>query len=85
MTIEWTNYSSPVYISADGQLIDCILTVTGLGDIPFTASANDVAPHGRAIFAAIIANVVTSPVATFDAQATASMGPPPRGRTRRKP
>jgi hypothetical protein len=38
-------------------MIDCEITTSQLGDevLPFTATANDVESHGRAIFANIVA------------------------------
>lgn len=76
MAIEWTKYSSPVYVSASEQSIDCILTVTGMGDIPFTASATDSEQHGRDIFAAIVANAATTPIAPFSAPSASASTPP---------
>lgn len=36
-----------------GSAIDCLVTFDALGEVPFTATPNDVEEHGRAIWAAI--------------------------------
>lgn len=52
-----TSLSNPVWVNAEHTLIDCVITTSQFGDelLPFTADMNDVEPHGRAIFAAIVA------------------------------
>jgi hypothetical protein len=49
--------SNPRWANAEQTAIDCEITTSQFGDevLPFTASPNDVEPHGRAIFASIIA------------------------------
>jgi hypothetical protein len=41
---------NPVYASADGTLIDLIVTFDGIGEVPFTASGSDMEAHGRSLF-----------------------------------
>lgn len=52
-----TSLSNPRWANADQTIIDCEITTSQFGDevLPFTASANDVESHGRAIFADIVA------------------------------
>ena len=52
-----TSLKNPVWNDAEHTSIDCIVTTSQFGDeeLPFTASSNDVEPHGRAIFAALVA------------------------------
>lgn len=47
---------NPVYSNAEGTTIDCLLKLTSFDyEIPFTASLNDVEPHGVAIYQALLA------------------------------
>jgi hypothetical protein len=48
---------NPVWSDAEHTRIDCTITTSQFGDeeLPFTADENDVEPHGRAIFAQIVA------------------------------
>lgn len=57
MNSELTSLASPCWTNAEHTLIDCEITTSQFGDevLPFTASPNDVEPHGRAIFADIVA------------------------------
>lgn len=52
-----TSLTNPVWVDAEHTRIDCIITTTQFGDekLPFTADPNDVEPHGRAIFADLVA------------------------------
>lgn len=71
MTLNWTDYANPVFATEDQNHINCDLTVTDIGVIPFTASINDVIPYGRDIYAAIIANQDTIPIGAY-------VAPPPK-------
>jgi hypothetical protein len=57
MQSELTSIKNPVWIDAAHTAVNCEITTSQFGDevLPFTASPNDVEPHGRAIFASIIA------------------------------
>jgi hypothetical protein len=47
---------SPIYIDGTGNRIDCMVKFDTLPmEVPFTAAANDVEEHGRAIHAALAA------------------------------
>jgi hypothetical protein len=52
-----TSLTNPVWADEEHTRIDCVITTSQFGDeqLPFTADQNDVEPHGRAIFAAIVA------------------------------
>lgn len=52
-----TSVSNPVWANAEHTAIDCDITTSqfGLEVLPFTASSMDVEPHGRAIFADLVA------------------------------
>lgn len=52
-----TSLKNPKWANSDKTRIDCVITTSQLGDefLPFTASANDVEAHGRAIFADLVA------------------------------
>lgn len=52
-----TSITSPVWANVEHTLIDCVITTSQFGDeqLPFTADQNDIEPHGRSIFASIIA------------------------------
>jgi len=52
-----TSLSNPRWADADKTIIDCEITTSQFGDevLPFTASANDIAAHGREMFADLIA------------------------------
>jgi hypothetical protein len=52
-----TSLKNPAWSNAEHTRIDCIITTSQFGDeeLPFTADSNDVEPHGRAIFAQIVA------------------------------
>ena len=52
-----TSVANPHWANADHTLIDCQITTSQFGDevLPFTANANDVEAHGRAMFADFVA------------------------------
>ncbi len=52
-----TSLTSPVWSNAEHTAIDCLITTSQFGNeiLPFTADQNDIEPHGRAIFADIVA------------------------------
>lgn len=52
-----TSVSNPRWANAEQTAIDCEITTSQFGPeaLPFTASANDVEPHGRAIFVRLMA------------------------------
>ena len=54
-----TSLTNPVWSNETHTTIDCVITTSQFGDeqLPFTADPNDVEPHGRAIFADIVAGV----------------------------
>lgn len=62
MQAQLTSLSNPRWANAEHTAIDCEITTSQFGDevLPFTASQNDVEPHGRAIFADIVAGVYGS-------------------------
>ena len=61
-----TSLTNPIWADAAQTMIDCKITTNQFGDevLPFTASQNDVEPHGRAIFANIVAGVY-GPIAPY--------------------
>lgn len=54
----------PRYVNAQGTLIDLTLTHPVFGEIPFTASPEDVEEHGRDLFARAVAGEF-GPVAEY--------------------
>jgi hypothetical protein len=52
-----TSLTNPVWSNAAHTTIDCLIKTSQFGAevLPFTANQNDVEPHGRAIFADIVA------------------------------
>jgi hypothetical protein len=56
MQSELTSLTNPCWSNPEHTMIDCQITTSQFGDeiLPFTAAQNDVEPHGRAIFAAIV-------------------------------
>ena len=52
-----TSLINPVWVNAEHTKIDCLITTSQFGAevLPFTADQNDVAAHGRAIFADLVA------------------------------
>ena len=61
-----TSLTNPVWSNAEQTAIDCLITTSQLGAevLPFTADQNDVEPHGRAIFADLVAGQY-GPIANF--------------------
>lgn len=57
MQSQLTSLSNPRWANSEHTRIDCEITTSQFGDevLPFTASADDVEPHGRGIFADIVA------------------------------
>lgn len=57
MNVILTSIKDPVWANEEHTAINCVITTSQFGDepLPFTADANDVEPHGRAIFADIAA------------------------------
>lgn len=51
-----TSLANPRWVNAEHTLIDCEITTSQFVDeiLPFTASLQDVEPHGRAIFQDLI-------------------------------
>lgn len=51
-----TSLKNPIWANAEHTAIDCQITTSQFNDevLPFTASQNDVEPHGRAIFSDIV-------------------------------
>lgn len=54
-----TSLSNPRWADAKQTKIDCEITTSQFGEevLPFTASSTDCEPHGRAIFADVVAGV----------------------------
>ena len=52
-----TSLTSPIWADAEHTAIDCLITTSQFGAeiLPFRADQNDVAAHGRAIFADLVA------------------------------
>ncbi len=78
--MRWTAYSRPVYSSADNTTIDCLLTIDGVGTVPFTASARDFEPWGPQVFTAIEKNAATTPIGPYVPPVTRDLttGTPPQ-------
>jgi hypothetical protein len=57
MQSQLTSLTNPRWANAEQTMIDCEITTSQFSDevLPFTANATDVEPHGRAIFADIVA------------------------------
>jgi len=72
-----TSLKNPVWSNSEHTRIDCIITTSQFGDeeLPFTASPDDVEPHGRALFARIVAGEF-GPIGEYVAPITAT---PPSG------
>jgi len=67
-----TSVTNPRWADEEQTIIDCEITTTQFGDevLPFCASAKDPEPHGRAIFADLLAGVY-GPIGAY-------VPPPPR-------
>lgn len=63
----WSTYKSPIYVTEDQTKIDCIITFTNpdIGEVPFTASLDDVEEHGRTIYQMIVDNANNIPIAEY--------------------
>jgi hypothetical protein len=61
-----TSLVNPIWSNAEHTTIDCLITTSQFGAeiLPFTASSTDVEPHGRAIFADIVAGAY-GPIAEY--------------------
>jgi hypothetical protein len=61
-----TSLIAPQWANAEHTSIDCEITTSQFGDeaLPFTAAQNDVEPHGRAIFADLVAGAY-GPIAEY--------------------
>lgn len=61
-----TSLTNPVWSNAEHTAVDCYITTSQFGAevLPFTADQNDVEPHGRAIFADIVAGAY-GPIAAY--------------------
>lgn len=59
MKAELTSVKNPRWANAEKTIIDCDITTSQFGDevLPFTADSNDVEPHGRTMFANLIAGL----------------------------
>jgi hypothetical protein len=56
---------SPIYVDNTGTRIDCMVKFDTVPvELPFTADANDVEEHGRAIHAALVAGEY-GPIAAY--------------------
>jgi len=57
MQTKLTSLTNPIWSNEAHTAIDCLITTSQFGDevLPFTADQNDVEPHGRGIFADIVA------------------------------
>lgn len=63
-----TSVANPRWANAEHSVIVCDITTTQFGDevLPFAANPEDPAPHGRAIFASLIAGEY-GPIAEYEA------------------
>ena len=52
----FTSVQAPVWADSSKTVIDCKVTINGLGDelLPFTASPSDTEEHGRLLFKALV-------------------------------
>lgn len=50
-----TNITNPTWANAEHTIVNATVTHSEFGEIPFSASQNDVEEHGRAIFADAVA------------------------------
>jgi hypothetical protein len=66
-----TSLSNPRWANVEQTMIDCEITTSQFGDevLPFTANQNDIAAHGRAMFADLIAGKY-GPIAEYIAPPT---------------
>jgi hypothetical protein len=56
MKVKITSVANPIWADAEQTLIDCQITVSQFGSevLPFTAMQNDIAEHGRVLFAELV-------------------------------
>jgi hypothetical protein len=61
-----TSVTNPRWADEAHTMIDCEITTSQFGDevLPFTASVNDPEPHGRGIYADVVAGVY-GPIADY--------------------
>ena len=61
-----TSLTNPQWANSGHTTINCDITTSQFGNevLPFTASPDDVEPHGRAIFADLVAGVY-GPIAEY--------------------
>ena len=59
------SYKNPVYATIDNQSIDCIINHPIYGEIPYTASSQDIEPSGVEQYNYIIANQATIPIGPY--------------------
>jgi hypothetical protein len=82
MQVTLTSVSNPRWANAEHTAIDCEITTSQFGttSLPFTADANDVEAHGRAIFDSIAAGEY-GPIAEYVAppEFDPNRPPPVRG------
>jgi hypothetical protein len=66
MTSTLTSLKNPRWANAEHSVIVCDITTTQFGDevLPFAANPEDPAPHGRAIFADLVAGTY-GPIAEY--------------------
>ena len=66
MQSQLTSLTNPIWANAEQTVINCEITTSQFGDevLPFTADANDVEAHGRAIFADLVAGAY-GPIAAY--------------------
>jgi len=56
---------SPIFVDETGTRIDCMVKFDTVPiEVPFTADANDVEEHGRAIYSALVAGEY-GPIAAY--------------------
>jgi hypothetical protein len=54
--MNYSEVTAPLWANEESTAIDCMVTFDHIGQpVPFTASINDVAEHGREIFARAVA------------------------------
>lgn len=70
-----TSLSNPIWGNAEHTQIECVITTSQFGDelLPFTASKNDVAAHGRIIFDQIVSGMY-GPIKEYIAPPTPPSG-----------
>lgn len=76
-----TSLSNPRWANGEHTVIDCEITTSQFGNevLPFSADANDVAPHGLAIFADLVAGKYGIIAEYLPARAAEEPTPPANG------